>query len=965
MATNSNSGFGSLIDPQITPPTTSELQQNRDLYNAVQKRQSATSAIKQKRWLPEEQGTTTTTKSKTSPIMKVLNTLSIPLYGVVGGIETAIGKGSEKGLLANIESNIKEKGTMGDVLKKYNVPYGVSAPLGFALDVALDPLIWATGGTSYLVPKAAYGLVKGGPVAAAKGVTSRFTEIASTAAKHTPFLKNTTATQNLLKMSQESGAAYNELVGRTVEDIVARNYARRPLGAFAEDFLKQTMPEKTFASLDNMFRLKNKSWWETEKIFEESKMKFTEGVGELSDVQGLKKFQEANPAIDFLKTLQEQGINKGQLILAEGEEVLRSGKSYDLFKVQQRLAESGYEDLQIRKMMLEKMTTLRSKDFDTGLKWYDDVVKSIRDNWKVGNYQIGKKISDAYSFYISNFKIAKVGLSPTSWMNAVVGNAVMAQMSGFNIANPIYMKTMSQTLKLLRSGKVDYKFLEKIKGDAGWAKFTEQYPNLFKEAFGIHPALLDSYKADQIVNDFHAYLVNSNMKNSLGEIYSLDDTKRLISEGNLVVGVKNEMNSNIARLAQEAKQKIASQKRLVSKQSTRPFEALATGADEGLDYTQYASEVLNPAMRNTLLWLEKKGATNKGAKLLYDFYTKPMSTYGMIDQAYKFSTTYHMSINGLTQRELSTLQRFVKIAPSDITNMEEAAKTGIFKINALKAGEASQEIFMNYAAMPAAVKVLRTLPFMGAPFASFMYAMTVKSGKTLVNNPAVFNKVNNFLHEFAGEKTPLEKQALDTKYYEYYKKQGMFRLPFFDKYPIYLNIENMVPYYTLNMLQPVERDYENTVGGAVMATMDKLPFFKTPEGQIMWDYFVQPLIIRDSNPQGFFGQQLYPEDASAWEKAFLIARTGAESLTPGVASYLGLVTPPNIPLPGKAGKELGYTAIDLAPSWRWRDLANARYGQSSAGIQSKESVPSRLWRRLMASVGLPIYQVKPQYTEKK
>lgn len=73
---------------------------------------------------------------------------------------------------------------------------------------------------------------------------------------------------------------------------------------------------------------------------------------------------------------------------------------------------------------------------------------------------------------------------------------------------------------------------------------------------------------------------------------------------------------------------------------------------------------------------------------------------------------------------------------------------------------------MNYAAMPAAVKVLRSLP-MGSPFFSFQYAMAAKLGQTLVSNPAAFNKVSFALHEASGNKTPLVKEALNSPYYSF------------------------------------------------------------------------------------------------------------------------------------------------------------------------------------------------------
>ena len=98
----------------------------------------------------------------------------------------------------------------------------------------------------------------------------------------------------------------------------------------------------------------------------------------------------------------------------------------------------------------------------------------------------------------------------------------------------------------------------------------------------------------------------------------------------------------------------------------------------------------------------------------------------------------------------------------------------LYRFSGEAATGVSNEIYMNYAAMPGAVKVLRSLPFFGSPFASFGYSMLAKTGKTAMNNPAFFNKVNFVLKELSGGKSPLEKDALaNNKYYQWYNKEGM------------------------------------------------------------------------------------------------------------------------------------------------------------------------------------------------
>lgn len=39
----------------------------------------------------------------------------------------------------------------------------------------------------------------------------------------------------------------------------------------------------------------------------------------------------------------------------------------------------------------------------------------------------------------------------------------------------------------------------------------------------------------------------------------------------------------------------------------------------------------------------------------------------------------------------------------------------------------------------------------------------------------------------------------------------MLKLPFFQENPLYLNVANMIPYYSMNMFMPNERKYQNTL----------------------------------------------------------------------------------------------------------------------------------------------------------
>lgn len=142
-------------------------------------------------------------------------------------------------------------------------------------------------------------------------------------------------------------------------------------------------------------------------------------------------------------------------------------------------------------------------------------------------------------------------------------------------------------------------------------------------------------------------------------------------------------------------------------------------------------------------------AKQKIAKIASWALNKPSESYSNIDQAYKLGFATKMVDQGLTEKELMTMTNSmvpgtrgaVAITGDDILNKYSKDGKYYYRLTPDKATEIVNEMFMNYAAMPAAVKVLRSVPVLGSPFFSFQYAMAAKLGKTLASNPAAFNKV--------------------------------------------------------------------------------------------------------------------------------------------------------------------------------------------------------------------------------
>jgi len=257
---------------------------------------------------------------------------------------------------------------------------------------------------------------------------------------------------------------------------------------------------------------------------------------------------------------------------------------------------------------------------------------------------------------------------------------------------------------------------------------------------------------------------------------------------------------------------------------------------------------------------------------------------------------------------------------------------------------------MNYAAMPGAVKVLRSMPLFGMPFASFMYAMLTKTGQTALYNPSFFNKVQFMLNELNGGRSPIEKLALNQPYYQWMRENGMVSIPFFRDSPVYMNMSSFFPYMTMNIFEPSERRTEKTLGGTITKMIDSMPILKTPEGQVLMDYFIVPALLRDTNPTGIFDQPLYPADASAGTKAAYFARSMGETIFPSNLAALGVVTPE--------------AALPYMPSYKYRKLGYAAKGKSPLGLTTKESRVSATVRALIGAYsGVGLYPLKTQYVK--
>jgi len=931
-------------------PSPSDVRAQLELDQISKQRGEARSKELSDKWFTDDREIS---ERSEGALMRGLHGLATPLYGIVGGAEAALGKGSESGL-KNVFANIKERETFGDLLRKYNVPEIASMPLGFALDVAFDPVNWLTVGTAAAIPRIAQGARKAGAAGLKSGLKSAALQKGATASK---FLgKNTKLGKSIIKKSAGASEEYNKLIGKNIPKLLERNanmalsgLIKKP-GVVIEDILNKSEKGKKFAKF---MKYSPSNWFTTKGVIEKNRnlaIQTGEEIGTLgkpasqikeelytklaqahfsvTDFDEISDYMRKNGQEAFYKKFMQTQANEGAAAATDMVKLTHSADSVDMWT---NMAGEAMNESKVRAVQDELVRISSDK---TGLKLYDEFADWFK-GINVGDKVKGEQIANAYKTYIGMFKNMKVPMSFASWVNAMVGNITMTGIAGLDVFDPKYIKEVRSSLRLLR-GAPDGKELIRLMGDPELAKLFKEYPGLVQGVLGINPKYLG--RAQEVVElavKQYSGPVDSKAAKEIVSVYKKfsDDVIRTI-----------ERNMKSQGITLEA-----------------PVEQIlkAGGKQAQMLTSSYASEVYNTSYASFINKIKRMSdgvdeagkviaSPHSGAKALHWMLTKPMEGYDLIDRTAKLTTFKVASMVGLTEKELLQASKLIKISENEITRV---ASTGLYKLAPAKALELSGEIFMNYGAMPGAVKVLRGTPIFGAPFASFMYAMATKTGKTLVHNPAAFNKVSFAMQELSGQSSPLEKLALEQPYYEWYTRGGMMKLPFFQENPVYANLGNMLPYYTMNMLQPSERKYDSRLSSTIAGIFDKTPLFKTPEGQLLFDYFVQPYILRETNPRGMFDQLLWPTDATKTEKAGYMLRSAAETMTPAsIGTVAGL---PSGLLPDEAIKYL--------PSYRWRQIANATKGKTPQGIDAREPAAQRTFRSLLSSIGVPLYPLKTEY----
>lgn len=876
--------------PEVTP-SKSDLSTQLQLMDVTNKINAANdAALRDKVYGNDSQSNGA--KPADTVITRGLKALSAPHDWIAGAVQYALGKGD--GSLLNTVSNAHNTNLgYGDILRQEGVTSKLaSIPLGFALDVALDPVNWFTAGTDALVPKLFTGLKEGGveglTTAAKAGVLDKAAKIL----KFTPFVGDlaenvatkATAAEDAFRSASNLPSVIDEVIANSQKTDLGKkvlDWALQDEGSLKQKFAQQFVKNFKYSPGDLLqadLAADKTGLAETQTGVRTSIDNF------MSELQARAQFTDPMTAHinDAFQGEEYQNLRNDGLIQLTNPTPRVSGLSSNSQVIQDDMSRVAKS---VDSMGVKTTHAILADRDATGIKWYDNLAQKMRSN------PYAAKAIIAYNHALGFFKASKVPLNYfTAYTNAILSNATMAGMMGFNFANPDYLKALKAGYNVSvgnpigeLSGRVAPEILD----------FIKEHPIAFKNINLTENALLESIDATKYGTE------QANKARAISE--GFDTYGKNINTANVTSA-----KEFIDEIAKKAPQKLVD--------DLTPF---------------IKDEIFAGDFGATIKKWQKGGNGNvldNIKKTIANVIVTSSGHYETIDKSFKIGNFLYSAVNGLDQDELRRLARSITFNPGDITRVGNK-----YILSPEAALKAANETFMNYAAMPNAVKVLRTIPVLGSPFAAFSYAMLTKTGKTLLHNPAFFNKATFLKNEIsrAEPQSPLEKEALNGPYYNYLNSYERMKIPFFKEYPVYLNIANYLPYLSLNIFQEPERKYTNPLSQNVGSFVDQSPFLKTPEGQLLYDYFIQPFLLNEAKPTGLFGQPLYYPEDTKLQKAGEVATGIGQAFVPAW-------------FPG------GY---------RFQQMYNALQGKTAQGIDTKTPRSEMVVKAALGNLGIPVNDI--------
>lgn len=933
-----------------------------------------------------------TVEKKPGPLERVLKALAVPVNVVAGAAETALGKGTKSGLLENIASNIDEGGTFGDILRSSGAPQIVAMPVGLAFDIALDPLNWVSAGQAAIIPRMFKGLTKGGvsglKVAAKSGalqkaegllkvpgaktavdyaeeITKRFRPTLAGKAFSNAVDLPPTWSQRLAETtgiaSREASDAFDRVVGGGIDELTRRGsdqqtFVEKEIIGRVRNAAGKKWGEGKMEAIKSLFKYDDKGFWEKNvKKAEEATAALKSDYFDPSSLPpwSRRRLYEEGKILDRLEISTQSGFD-----LAEGTVPSRAVDPSD-FSVKSAAMNLDEElNVNLIKTQLEEFSKhLRTNPEAMkrlGLMSSDDKdqIFALFKNFGVTDVPEGtSKFIDRYNDGIANlltknktvndwlenyeraitvFKSMAIGWSIPAHVNAFISNIPFTGLAGINPFTDDFIRKGKDVVGALQKGN-HIRLLEVLGKDV-WGAAVEDYPEIVQKVLGINPSWIKYGPAylDQTFDDI------VKQARDLGFKGSVDDLSKELDKykGDILELMGKEAGE--ARIRQLRKSLGRS-----SSEALKTFSVLkATSEDDRIAIGQ---EVMIGVSKRWLQILKKdEAAGSKLAGAIRFIISEPMDQYGKIDQAWKLTTASHLTQNGISEAEYRTLNRWMKFGENEV--IKDAIGT-YYKLTPLAALRVANETYLNYSALPAFAKVMRSLPIIGAPFFSFTYASGARLLRAAHLNPGFYNKISFFLHELSGEKDPLEKKALTGKYYSYLNRPEFVKLPFFQKNPIYLNMQQMLPHLSFQLLQTGERDYESEYGSEIANWIDRSSLLQTPEGQLLLNYVILPMILGEAVNR--VGQPIYPEDATAPEIAGRVLTGAADPFVPRSPSALAAFLAAGIP----------EEAIPYLPGYAFRKMRYALQGRTSSGVPAKEHPASRTIRSILSEIGVPVHRM--------
>lgn len=969
-----------------TPPTSTDVSNDAQLTSLKTAIRAMKGQHMNEQWYGKNTATGTAQPEVAAPenqslLTRTLGALQKPLQGVVGAVQSVTGHGVKPGLLENMNYNMKTgHENFGDLLSKSGLPGWASAPLGFAADMIMDPVNWVTAGADALVPRVAQGLVKGtaregiagGLEAAAKGFTSGIgkdvLEAGQMVGKAANWATRGAAESLIPKVIKESSLVknasekiwsqaerYNYLTGTDPLEGLGKGIVAGDAqnGVTLGNYI-QGIVEKIPGGTDFIDKFK----YDPYKYFQVVKLKdkvlgLMNKTDDLSTVEAnlpkilenttdfISKADANSPEFTALTSSFNEAIDDAADVASKAEKTseIHADNAFDFAeRMEAEGAQDGITKSDIKKfMMLQKQKT--------GIDWYDKfsekTVNKIRD-FKVGEVRDGEKFLESLDFMNKWFKAAKVPLNPASHVNNVLSSVIMMKMMGIDPSRTIGFVQDAHKF-LSGAGNADWVYNNFIKEATDFSKFAASTPNAVKAAYGFNPSMVGGkYFFQNMVKE-------GKITGAMTEQEILDAMNKMPDELRAVIENVKESSAAGRGTAQNAVWDTLN-KNKTFRQETPTSMIEKAGSVEAAGNPSSAITDLNLAGGAGMDYIKAQAAAgNKFYKLVQSTLDKGSSMYERYDQSFKLGSAIRMTTDGLTHKEMKVIARMIPggITKADILGEKVVAGQKLYRLTWDKATDIANETYMSYSAMPAFVRMMRSMPILGAPFVSFTYAMIPKTLKSLYHNPAAFNQINLAIQEFSGDKTPLEKKNLESKYAAWFNSPGLFRMPFTDGHPVYLNLANYLPYYSLTMVNPSNRTYKDALPNTMTQLIDKGQLFKDPAGQVLFDYFILPHLLSGTDrPENQFGQPLYPTDASSLDKLGYAARSLGEAYTPGIL--------------GPAGVVGGYVAPKLThyvPSYTYRKIAEGMQGNTALGIPSKDTPQFLVMKGLAGAAGLPYNQM--------